>query len=338
MKRILKTFFILLIIVVVIVILTIGYFFIGKAKIQDKIVWGVNFSQSQAEYLELDWKEAYLAVIKDLGVKNIKLHVNWSWVERKFNDFYFDDIDWQIYKAEQNNVKIVYVLGMKTGRWPECHISDWSKDVSEDQVKSELLNYITQTVRRYKNSKAIDYWQVENEPLFRFGECPRWYYKNKDFLKQEIALIKELDPSRQIIISDSGEQSMWFGPARIGDIVGVTTYRMAWVNIGNMLGFNVYFPLTPIFYSKKADLIKKFFDKKVIGVELQAEPWMSHPIMEASLEEQLKSMNLELFKNNIEFAKNTGFDTFYFWGVEWWYYMKEKQNYPEIWNKAKEIL
>ena len=52
--------------------------------------------------------------------------------------------------------------------------------------------------------------------MFKFGECPSWYYKNDDFLKKEVALVKSLDPSRQIIISDSGEQSTWFGAAKVG--------------------------------------------------------------------------------------------------------------------------
>jgi hypothetical protein len=34
-------------------------------------------------------------------------------------------------------------------------------------------------------------------------------------------------------------------------------------------------------------------------------------------------MSLERFKYNIEYAKNTGLNTFYFWGAEWWYYMKK---------------
>jgi len=34
------------------------------------------------------------------------------------------------------------------------------------------------------------------------------------------------------------------------------------------------------------------------------------------LEEQEKTMNLERFQKNIEFAKRTGLDTFYLWGAE----------------------
>ena len=100
---------------------------------------------------------------------------------------------------------------------------------------------MTEVVERYKDSKAIAYWQVENEPLFKFGLCPSWYYQNDDFLKKEVALVKSLDPSRKIIISDSGEQSTWFSAAKVGDIVGITMYRDVWAHVTDTFGFNIYY-------------------------------------------------------------------------------------------------
>lgn len=339
MIKFLKMFLIFIVIFAVIIIIFASYFFIGKTQTQEKITWGIDFSQSQTEYLGLNWKEAYLAIINDLGVKNIKLHTNWNWIEGKKDNFYFDDIDWQIKQAEQKNVQIIYVIGMKTGRWPECHLPDWSINLSEKNQQEELLRYIAEVVDRYKNSKAIEYWQVENEPFFKFGKCPDWYYKNDDFLKKEIALVKSIDPSRKIIISDSGEQSSWFSAAKIGDIVGITMYRNAWAHVTNDFGFNVNFSLLNAkTYARKSQIIKKMFGKDVICIELQAEPWVSKSFLENSLQEQSKTMNIDIFKNNIEFAKQTGFDKFYLWGVEWWLWMKEKQNQPEIWNEAKKLF
>jgi len=49
-------------------------------------------------------------------------------------------------------------------------------------------------------------------------------------------------------------------------------------------------------------------------------------------------MNFEQFKENIAYAKTAGFSENYFWGAEWWYWMKEKQNHPEFWNYAKELF
>ncbi len=325
---------ILFIIILLLSLLFIYIFFIAKAP-QQNITWGVNFSQSQAQYLKLDWKETYSAILEDLGVKNIKLLTRWDLIESKKGYYYFDDIDWQIKEAEKHNTKLIYVVGMKSGRWPECHLPDWANSLSKQEQQDELLKYVEEVVLRYKDSKSIVYWQAENEPLFKFGECP-WY--DKDFLKKEVALIKSLDFTRPVIVSDSGEYSLWIQTAKIGDIVGTTMYRKVWVHITDKYGFymNVSFP--PISYWGKAQMIEKLFGKKVINVELQAEPWVRDVYANTLLTEQEKTMNLEQFKANINFAKKTGLDTFYFWGTEWWYWMKETQNRPEIWNEAKQLF
>jgi hypothetical protein len=337
-KKIFKIAIFIFVIVFIIATIVFCYFFVGKAPVAENITWGVDFSQMQAETLGLNWKEAYLSIIDDLGVKNIKLHAQWDWVEGKKDKYYFKDTDWQVNEAKKKGVKIIYVLGLKSGRWPECHAPIWLNSLSEQDQKTELLNYIKEAVLRYKDNDTIVTWQVENEPLFKFGECPSWYYKNDSFLKSEIDLVKLLDPSRSVIVSDSGEQSSWFSAAKNADVVGITMYREVWAHIVDGWGFYFKPFLSPVTYWRKALLVNKIFGKDVICIELQAEPWASRPFFDVPLKEQLKSMNLTIFKQNIEYAKNTGLNKFYFWGVEWWYWMKTTQNQPEIWNEAKTLF
>lgn len=338
MNKFFKIIIILLIIFVVFAIFFLSYLFVGKAVVQNDITWGIDFSQMQAESLKLNWKQAYLAILDDLKAKNIKLHTQWDWVEGKKDDYFFNDIDWQIKQPEQRNAKIIYVVGIKTGRWPECHIPKWASSLSKEQQQNEILEYIKKVVLRYKNNNTVVAWQVENEPYFIFGQCPDWYYSDKSFLKKEIDLVKSLDSTRQVIVSDSGEQSMWFSAAKTGDIVGITMYREVWFHIIDGIGFNVDYFLPPVAYSRRALIINKLFKKDVICIELQAEPWAQEPFNKISLEEQEKTMNLDRFQKNIEYAKQTGLDTFYFWGAEWWYWLKTTQDKPEIWNEAKTLF
>jgi hypothetical protein len=335
MRTITKIFISCSAIILAVLAIVFCYFFVGEAPIYPNIAWGVDFSQMQAESLGLNWKEVYSAIINDLGVKNIKIHTQWDWIEGKKDIYYFSDVDWQLAQAENNGVKIIYVVGMKSGRWPECHVPVWANDLQKQQQQEEILKYIEEVVLRYKDNGAIINWQVENEPLFNFGKCP-WYDKN--FLRKEVALVKSLDPSRPVIISDSGEQSSWFGAAKIADVVGITMYREVWAHISDGWGFYIKSFLSPVTYWRKALLIKKIFSKDVICIELQAEPWASKPFYDIPLKEQSKSMNLKIFKQNIDYAKKTGLDKFYFWGVEWWYWMKDTQNQPEIWNEAKTLF
>lgn len=310
-----------------------------SSSTKDGITWGVDFSQSQAEYLGLDPRETYSAIIHDLGAKNIKLHINWNSVEQSKDSYDFTDVDWQVKEAEKNGVKIIFVVGMKTGRWPECHTPSWATTMSADEQKAEVLQYVSDMVNRYKDSSAIAYWQIENEPMIKFGKCPGWYYSDDHtLLESEVAAVKAIDTSRKIIISDSGELSAWMEAAKIGDIVGITMYRNSWKPGLSTFGINPYAFLDPAIYAGKAAVIQKMFGKEVICIELQAEPWASKPLAEASLADQAKSMNPDMFLENIQFAKQSGLKGFYFWGVEWWYFMKTKHNQPEIWNEAKNLF
>lgn len=308
-----------------------GFLFFWHPKIPEKIDWGVLFSQKQCEYLNLDWKKVYLEILDDLKVKNIKLISHWDLIEPKEGKFNFEDLDWQIREAEKRNVKVILVIGMKTGRWPECHEPDWIKN-QESKVKNQkLLEYIEKMVERYKNSSAILAWQVENEPFFPFGICPKI---EKNTVKKEFELVKTLD-SRPTVFVDSGEYSFWINAAKLADIVGTTLHRKVYSD-----QLKIYFslPFPPSYYFLKKFFINKFFKKEVILAELQAEPWCKTPfLLECPEKDQEITMNLEQFKKNIEFAQKANFNKIYLWGVEWWYQKKIK-NQPQFWEKVKEIF
>jgi len=313
--------------------LFLSYLFTGKTEPAKEITWGVNFSQKHAQNLGLDWQKTYLALLGDLGAKNFKLAVHWDLIEPKKDQYYFDDLDWQIKEAEKSEAKILLVIGMKSGRWPECHIPHWAKNLSKKEQQKEILELLENIVLRYRDSISIDKWQVENEPFFPFGECP---WVDKKFLKKEIELVKSLDSkNRPVVISDSGEGSFWVNAAYFGDIVGTTMYKRVWFR---QAGIYLHYPFPPTFYWKKAQIIKKIFGKEVIVVELQVEPWCPTLLYDCSPKEQEKTMNLEQFQKNIEFAKKTGLKEFYFWGAEWWFWMKAVQNDSRIWDEAKSLF
>jgi hypothetical protein len=344
MKKFLKK----ILLVILLFILLLGcFFFVGKSKPAEKINWGIVFSQKHSELLGLDWKGNYLAILDDLKAKKLKLVAYWDLIEKKEGVYSFEDLDWQINEAEKRNAKVLLVIGRRLPRWPECHIPDWAENSAESTQQQKVLALIEQIILRYKDNPTIEFWQVENEPFFPFGECPPL---DKKFLKKEVDLVKSLDTratakgederssstnQRPVVVSESGEFPLWFNAAKFGDIVGHTLYRKVWVQ-----ELKIYFtyPFPPIFYGRKAWLINKLFHKKVICVELQAEPWGPTLLYDLPLEEQKKTMDIEQFKKNIEFAKNTGIDTFYLWGAEWWYWLKEKQNDSRIWDEARDLF
>src|SRR4030042_2657750 len=139
MKEILKK---VLLAFLLVFLLLLGYFFVGPTKPAKEITWGVNFSQKYTELLGLDWKNTYLALLDDLKVKNIKLITYWNEIESEENKYNFEDLDWQIKNAEERGVKILLVVGMKTPRWPECHIPDWAKNEDKEEQQPAILELI----------------------------------------------------------------------------------------------------------------------------------------------------------------------------------------------------
>jgi len=324
----------IILLLVILVVAIFAYFFVGRAKPAKVIEWGINFSQKQAQALGLDWRETYLAILDDLGAKKIKISAHWDLLEKSSGVYDFSELDWQLNQLADRQGKAILVIGMKTPRWPECHMPDWAKSLSKENQQKVILQLLEKMVLRYRQHSAILAWQVENEPLFPFGECP---WRDKKFLGKEVALVKSLDPSRPIIVSDSGETPLWWNIAGIAgvDMVGATMYRQVWFN---SLHRQLSYPFPSVFYQRKAKLVEQIFGKKVICVELQAEPWGEKLIQYISVDEQIKIMSLEKFQSNLDYAESSGLDTFYLWGGEWWYFLKEKQGNDSFWQKAKTVF
>lgn len=299
-------------------------------NIDRSINWGVTFSDKFSRELGLDPKENLIAILDDLKVKKIRLIAYWDSIEKEKNTFDFSSLDWQINEAQKRNAKIILAVGMKVPRWPECHIPDWAKKLSIEEREKELQLYLGKIVERYKDNKAVKMWQVENEPFFPFGECSK---RGKDFLSNEISLIKLLDSSRPILVTDSGELGFWLKAAKAGDIFGTTMYRRVYNKYFGLVNY----PLPPESFILKEKTIRFLindYNKKFIVIELAAEPWMAKQIYETTIKEQFKFFDLEFFKDTINYAKATGFDEYYLWGAEWWYYLKVS-GYSEIWEEAK---
>jgi hypothetical protein len=327
-----KVFIIIGLVLLGLIVAIFCYFFVGRAKPAEKIDFGVTFSKIQSGELSLNWKEVYLAILDDLNIKRIRLIAYWQEVEPIEGNFDFEDLDWQIEEAEKRGIEIILAVGRRLPRWPECHVPDWAENLLEKEQQEKVLVVISEVIRHYKDSEAIKFWQIENEPFLRtFGECPKL---DKKFLEKEIALVRKLDSTRKIILTESGEFSTWIGAARRGDILGTTLYRKVY----GALGY-VRYPIPAIFYQRKTALIKKFFDiDKVIVIELQAEPWGPDQNWKISLDEQFKSMNPDEFRKIIDYTKRAGFSEAYLWGAEWWYWLKEKHGDNSMWEDAKKLF
>ncbi len=308
------------------------FFFVGKAEPAENIKWGVTYAKEYSQYLGLDWKEMYLSILDDLQVSHIRIAIPWKDIEREQDVFTFDDYHFMLQAAKERGVSVVPVIGHRTPRWPECHTPDWASALPERELSERTLILIEKEVNEFKQYDNIAMWQVENEPLVKFfGRCPSIA---ADLLGREIERVKSLD-GRPIMTTDSGEWGKWGKASAQVDVLGVTMYRWVW----NKFPKYFKYPFPPIFYARKASMLKKENPNlRVIGSELQMEPWLpERSYNDVPLDEQHITMNLTQFKENIEFAKKSGFDEHYLWGVEWWYWMKEVKGDESFWEEGKKL-
>lgn len=330
MRRIRNLFYVILGIVVV---LTLLLLWLAYKPAPEQITYGMSFNTMYARELGLDWKETYDAILGELGVRHLRLAAHWPMIEPVADVYNFEELDYQIKQAETVGATVVLAVGRRLPRWPECHIPLWAREQRWDEQKVEIREYITAVVERYKDSPAIVYWQVENEPylaLFAYEHCGAL---DEAFLAEEVALVRTLDPNHPILVTDSGNLGTWAGAYRQGDAFGTSVYVYFWnPELGQ---FKTILPAW--FYRAKESVVAlRYGEKPTFLIELSAEPWLVEPVVDVPLETQFTRMDVDKFNLILDYARDTRYDTQYLWGAEWWYWLKQ-QDESAMWERGKQL-
>lgn len=305
-------------------------FFIGKP--QKNIVWGITFSTIRAQELGFDPATLLATMLDDLHPAKIRIPVYWSEIEPTQGKFDFSKYESLLVETGKRGTEVILVLGRKQPRWPECHQPEWFNSLDAQQQEAATLNMIEHSVAEFKDIQSVVAWQIENEPYFQYGPvCP---VTSPALYKKEVNLVAQLD-EKPTIATDSGEKGMWVNVAWSGtNTLGATMYREVYHDKkGKYISYK--FPWWS--YNIKAGLVKLLTNADdIIGVELQAEPWLiiSNPKATPPAE-QLKRMNPDIFRNNIAYATKVGLSENYFWGAEWWYWMAKEHGDDSMINAAK---
>lgn len=318
-----------------IIVLIYAYFFIGKGKVSPNVRYGMTWSDPYAVSLGIDPVEGFNAALNDLNIKYFRIPTYWTETQPELSEFKFDRVKQQLDAVAAKGGKAIVVVGYKQPRWPECWMPDWARKLPADQRDRAQLNYVERTVRTFIDHPAVEAWQVENEPSFAFdfGICDPPL--TKTITRKELTLVRDIEKTNgnkhPIYTTASGELSWWMAFGTQIDGVGISVYR---VILHPLIGIFKYSFLQPWSYLRKANLVTWLVHKVYVS-EFQMEPWSTMSLPDTLLEDQFKTFDKAQMDKNFIFAEQMGFREIYFWGAEWWYWMKTKHNHPEFWETAK---
>ncbi len=298
------------------------------------VTYGLTFSVERTQELGLDWKKTYLDILTELQPKYVRLSAAWPTVEPAQGQFNWAETDWLLDEAGKRGVLVTLAIGQKTPRWPECRWPIWARTITVAERKTALLNYAKGVVEHYHSHPALEMWQVENEPFipFEFGECDLF---DRDVVSDEVAAVRSIDQIHPVLMTDSGELGTWREALAAGDWFGTTLYRV--VNFPN--GWPMYYDWVPPKFFALAAWLRGTAAAEIYIAELQGEPWFTRATpLTVSAEAQTKLFPTERLERHAWVAEHIGSPRVYWWGAEWWYFMKEKQNEPAYWHEAREIM
>jgi len=293
---------------------------------------GVSFSQKQAERFGSNWKANYIAILDDLGFKNIRIPAYWDRIEPKAGQYDFSETDWMIEEAAKRSAKITLIVGQKNIRYPECYYPEWVNTKNTEQASSQATKMVKTVVDRYKDNPNVKAWQLENEFLLAsFGECPNNLLTNRQLAK-ELAALKSVDTKKPVVFTQSDQFGFPLkGP--FANTFGFSMYRWSWSKSTDYWRY----PQDGNYFWWKAGIISALFNQNVKIHELQAEAWGPIGNEDLSFEEMYKTMNPKQFAENIKYARDTKIKDYDLWGAEWWWYLKQ-QGRPEMWDTVKNFI
>lgn len=291
--------------------------------------FGASLSVKQCRLFGIDPIDALRSANAEIGIQRFRLMSYWDEIEQQPGRYNFDTLDKMVDEITGFGGEISMCLGVRQPRWPESHWPEWAKTLPKKQRNKQLALYIAEVVQRYQNNPAIVSWQLENEALLRtFGEEGDF---DRNRLKLEYYLVKQIDPERPIIMTTS---TSWGIPIRspIPDIVGFSNYAV--VHNKGKYRKSLYYPWA---FRLRALLIRLIHRKGTFIHELQAEPWGPKNIPEMSRSERNKSMSIDHLRRNLKMAAKTKLYPIDLWGLEWWYW-ERTQGHHGPWQAVHEIL
>jgi hypothetical protein len=325
--------------------------------------WGVNFSCDYAEYLFLEspggpdapddrpgraqWcGDTLYAMLKELGAKHVRLSVYWDEIEPARGEYDYNALDAQLAAAERAGARVLLSVGMKAQRHPEYYIPQWVFDlpaatgirlargegdrISDDALIADAaLRMIGQIVRRYAHRDVIEAWAADNEPFLASPRANNWTL-GRDFVQRERDTIKAGDTLRRPVVVNHAEALLdtdfhWRWALEDGDVVATSIYPFRRYELGPftwIVPITELGPIGPHYAARARESSRR--GKEYWITELQAEPWAKPDIRAFTPRKPAQDLTPRTLRENIRYARLIGAERAYFWGMEWWFFQRDR--------------
>lgn len=137
---------------------------------------GFSFSPLTSEWAGRDPVQDLVSLLDATQPDLVRLPVYWESVEPTPDKLSFTEIDSLLKAVARHNHKssvrtrVVLTVGARNFLYPELHMPDWAgpreqPNIDLAQQGSAYRAYFDTTITRYRSSRLLYAWQVENEPL-----------------------------------------------------------------------------------------------------------------------------------------------------------------------------
>jgi hypothetical protein len=295
-------------------------------NIKKSIELGVSFSVKTCNDYGVDW-QACLQSLLDAGIKRFRIMSYWDLHQPNQQAYDWDALDKQLEIISSRGASATLCIGMRQPRWPETHVPQWALDLDVEARTSAYLVFHQAVIDRYKESTAIESWQLENEFWNKSFGLNNTFSRKR--LVTEFKMLRVSDPTRPIIMSLGNTVGYpLFAPKP--DLFGTTIYLVQFEK-------GRYSPTkySPLYFRVRSWLVRLIGWRSLIIHELQAEPWGPKANWEMDDQEQARSMDSEQLKKCVAFARKSGIKYADLWGGEWWYWRKTTQKDVALWTTVK---
>ena len=161
--------------------------------------------------------DTHFAKLRELGIDQIRVAVEWSAIEPKPGEWNFVPMDRVVSRAKRDHVKILQVLCYNT-TWNESYTPQGAEKNLGPKSKPKDMNawrtFVRRMAQRYKND--IVWWEVWNEqngwltgPYGKFPE-KRWS-DYRDIIQAAYEALKEVNPKNLVIFGgvSHGDDDWW---------------------------------------------------------------------------------------------------------------------------------